>query len=1254
MISYDSAIHFSNISEKNRPELRVVNLAVLTYNALDDTKRFLESVNRYTKVPFNIFFFDNCSKDETWKWLEEQEQDNLFFALSNRNWGVPGGRNRLIEISKPYLPSNGFLIFCDNDLEFTGDWASIYLQLFAAHPEIGMAAAHGHRMRVFADFRRLFPHPKATSPVDLVCGGFVCWIRKAVIDDVGSFDENLGLFWHEDDDYAIRALEKGWQIYAVPHTPVLHHEHKSGVADEGVPKDGSPENQRYLVNKWRSLGMVDAFGDIKQPYPCQISTERHEIYKGIFCEGISGNQGGYYILEPRAELIVSPSSESRVLNLKLQCVDAEDYDIFPFSISVAIEGRVVTVSEFKESFQTEDVAVSIAASKTAQRVVIESSAVFNPFLVGMHVAERRNFSLRLSRIEVSSQVCKKEEVLELTPIVQTREVESGIKWVGPLTQVGEFGKLLRTMLLSLCKRADKCGIEDTGRDSFLLEELRFSKEQYSFWKRCFATEMGGGTAIIAWAAAEKGDLKSLLAQRNSKFRLERSIGITDNFVVADDPDWLASFKEMDEIWVPGENESRILRQNGLSAGRIKELPLGVDTDFICPKTFSAFNSPWKQDCNFFSVIRWDENDGWDLLVSAFLRAFAAQDRVRLLLFVTSGSSGLRSWQDQLKSLLTKIGQSHSRLQQILVFDPWLSSPAIWQLYACGGCYVQSVCSSSLGISVLEALAMELPVIVPDTERFRRVVSPEIGYLVSGSRVDQAPTVLSQRVVEISRLEPAEESLISCFREVYHNRAAAINKGKLGRSLVEKSYSSRQVSQWLSQRLDSQRRLEQEGTDSDCNIATTKHDLSHQFSEAILSQKESLTIITAKIPQVLSIGVDARSLNYSEIAERGIGQYTANHLNALVKETPNWRYVIFEEDKEPSTLVRQLLNWPNVGMRPYEAVHDCQLDLLHIIDLMSMLPHYESALRIAPRNLPLSVVFYDLIPILMPQMHINHWPPERVKSYYRRLSQLRCSDALVLTISESTRRELHLHAQIPLDRMVAIMAGQNLEGVGNGDVRREEARSVLSKFDLADSPFFLMVGALDSHKDPTTSISGFLTAQQHIPNLKLTIVGSFMDPNKAAFKQQLEQMGVRGVVFTGFLNRADINILYASACGVLFTSLCEGFGFPVLEAMANNCPVITTDTTSLPEVAGDAAIIVGAGDVAGVAQGVVRLAQDEAFRNDLKRRGLIQASKFTWEKVAQKTIAAWIDFLGKGGAKLSATEVGRVPAMNEISARSLLA
>lgn len=390
---------------------------------------------------------------------------------------------------------------------------------------------------------------------------------------------------------------------------------------------------------------------------------------------------------------------------------------------------------------------------------------------------------------------------------------------------------------------------------------------------------------------------------------------------------------------------------------------------------------------------------------------------------------------------------------------------------------------------------------------------------------------------------------------------------------------------------------------------------------------------------LSIGLDLRSLSYPEISERGIGQYTLNHLAAVVRKTPNWNYLLLFEDGEPCKLMEPLLDALNVKFMSYDDVYGHSLDLLHIVDLMSMLLHYESPFRIAPRDTPQSVVFYDLIPIILPHLHINHWSPLNQKAYYRRLEQLRKSNALILTISEATKRDLHSYAQIPLEKMTAIMAGLNMPEKGEVVVDRESTLEVLRKVGVAGQPFFLIVGALDQHKDPNTSIGGFLAAQQQIPALKLVIVGSFNDPNKAAYKEQLEQMGVSGVIFTGFLERAEMNALYSSAYGLIFTSLYEGFGFPVLEAMAHKCPVITTDAASLPEVAGDAAIIVKPGDGNAVAQAILCLSQDKELRDELKKRGLEQSRKFTWDNVAEKTIDAWCRYLLNSRRMLSRSVEG---------------
>ncbi|MBI3875215.1 MAG: glycosyltransferase, partial [Verrucomicrobia bacterium] len=257
-----------------------VNIAMLTHNALHYTKLCIASLLKHTPQPFNIFIVDNLSSDATPQWLADQTSENLHYELSGKNLGVPGGRNRLIEFITPHLPPDGFVVFLDNDMELFEGWAEMFLEFLGNHPEVGVVSTVGHPFIIRGDKRELLAHPATRpAPVDVACGGYACWIRAATLRDVGPFDEKLGLFWHEDDDYSVRALAAGWEVFGLPGIPIVHHGHKSGHAQAGLAQDatgGSPENMKYLIAKWRAMGAVDERGRIKRPLPANRPLLPHE------------------------------------------------------------------------------------------------------------------------------------------------------------------------------------------------------------------------------------------------------------------------------------------------------------------------------------------------------------------------------------------------------------------------------------------------------------------------------------------------------------------------------------------------------------------------------------------------------------------------------------------------------------------------------------------------------------------------------------------------------------------------------------------------------------------------------------------------------------------------------------------------------------------------------------------------------------------------------------------------------------------
>ena len=236
-----------------------LNIAILTHNALEYTQECLASIARHTPSGYRIFIVDNGSTDGTAAWLSAQSAENIDVVLSPSNLGVPGGRNLLIYKILPDAPDEAFIIFLDNDVEVYADWYKPYLEIFARHESAGIAGAMGHEIIVHRDRRELLPAPEGEpAPVDVV-SGFCFWARVGTVCAIGLFDENLGLFWHEDDDYCIRAISLGYEVFAVPATPLVHHGHKSSI---DVQHPGSRENQQYLANKWRQLGLVDSDGHI--------------------------------------------------------------------------------------------------------------------------------------------------------------------------------------------------------------------------------------------------------------------------------------------------------------------------------------------------------------------------------------------------------------------------------------------------------------------------------------------------------------------------------------------------------------------------------------------------------------------------------------------------------------------------------------------------------------------------------------------------------------------------------------------------------------------------------------------------------------------------------------------------------------------------------------------------------------------------------------------------------------------------------
>jgi len=223
---------------------------------------------------------------------------------------------------------------------------------------------------------------------------------------------------------------------------------------------------------------------------------------------------------------------------------------------------------------------------------------------------------------------------------------------------------------------------------------------------------------------------------------------------------------------------------------------------------------------------------------------------------------------------------------------------------------------------------------------------------------------------------------------------------------------------------------------------------------------------------------------------------------------------------------------------------------------------------------------------------------------------------IIAVSQTTKNDLIRYLGIPDERISVVY-----EGIDHRLFLPVPHR-------IYDTPYILFVGSEHPQKNLTGLVKAFnqLKGEPRFKELKLVKVGK-AGGQEADFRGQtmevVSALGLVGeVIFTDFVSEADLPAYYSGAEVFVLPSLYEGFGFPVLEAMACGCPVVTSNTSSLPEVVGEAGIMVNPDDTDSLAEAMRQVLTDSKLRKEMVRKGLEQANKFSWEKVARETLEVY--------------------------------
>ncbi len=363
---------------------------------------------------------------------------------------------------------------------------------------------------------------------------------------------------------------------------------------------------------------------------------------------------------------------------------------------------------------------------------------------------------------------------------------------------------------------------------------------------------------------------------------------------------------------------------------------------------------------------------------------------------------------------------------------------------------------------------------------------------------------------------------------------------------------------------------------------------------------------------MHIGIDASRLAVT--ARTGTERYSYDLIAALARLDRVRRYTLYCNGLPP---ILPLLG-PNMALRSIP----CPRLWTHARLSLEMRWHPPDVLFVPAHVLPLVhpprsvVTIHDLGYLAFPAAHTAARRLElRLTTRWSARAAWR-----VIAISQATCRDLIRHCGVVPEKISVVYHGvtSQFQPVTCGST----IRTILTRYGIR-APYFLYVGTIQPRKNLLRLIEAFAQCCRdwlgytQCPQLVIAGKPGWLT---SEIERRVAELDLTTLVrFPGYVADADLPALLSAALAFVFPSLYEGFGMPVLEAMACGTPVLTSTTSSLPEVAGDAALLVDPLNTAALAAALARLVTDAALRDELRRRGLARAAAFRWERCAAETL-----------------------------------
>lgn len=652
------------------------------------------------------------------------------------------------------------------------------------------------------------------------------------------------------------------------------------------------------------------------------------------------------------------------------------------------------------------------------------------------------------------------------------------------------------------------------------------------------------------------------------------------------PEWVRQCNGVDEVWVPTPFNAWTFRRSGVTRP-MRVMPLGlIDTNYFNP---GIIGHPIEGVYTFLSIFEWGERKAPEVLLRAFNKAFRSVEPV-ILICKFVNSDPVIDPRDAIR-LLDLDPEGGRVLLSENERVPYYQLP---QLYRSADCFVLPTRGEGWGMPILEAMACGLPVIASYWSAQQHFMTDGNSYPLQVDLV--AAEAKCPYYAGFKWADPDEAHLVQLLRYVYEHQDEARDKGRRAAREVADRWSLDVTATRLRSRLA-------------------------EISGVAGRDKPLLPSRTGKRPpcERRRVGIDVCRAIGREVT--GLGRYTVGLLRGLARlpddENP-YEYLLFpgfDGFAHPEYGKSVSFKAPDdERMTVYRGPLPAFSDADRYVPGLALV-HCTGNSRPAAIDGPSVVVVYDVTFATHPHFHTD----ENIRFCAKNFEAAVRSDCRFIAISQSTRRDFIGYYRVNEARVsVASCAVDPREFFPCAE---EAVEGVRRRHGLPER-YFLYVGSLEPRKNLGLAIR----AVERYRGPEVLVIAGASGWLNSSLHDLIVRAGPR-IKVLGYVPQADLPALYSGAIATIYPSRYEGFGLPVVESMACGTPVVTSNNSSLAEIADGAAVLLQSPDDSEeLCRDLESLASDARLVDQLRRQGLARAAQFTPEACARSTLTTYRELI----------------------------